>query len=98
MPSAVFIGADGARHAGLGLEAPGGLPRGGAGRRGQPGQRGQRWRPLDAIERFGRSTTKEAEVLSGHPGPVICAELWNLAKDRRLRPVRALTGTIWEKA
>ena len=52
--------------------------------------------PLDAVARFGRITTKEAEVLSGKPSPVVCAELWNLAKDWRLRPVRALTGTVWE--
>jgi hypothetical protein len=32
----------------------------------------------------------------GRPRPVIEAELWGLAREWRLRPVRVLTGTLWE--
>ncbi|MFN8216695.1 MAG: DsbA family protein [Solirubrobacterales bacterium] len=52
--------------------------------------------PLDAVARFGRIATREAEVLAEATGPAICAELWRLAAERRLRPLRALTGTLWE--
>lgn len=54
--------------------------------------------PLEAIARFGRMATREVEVLNEKPGPPTCAELWRLAAEGRLRPVRALTGTIWEAA
>jgi putative protein-disulfide isomerase len=54
--------------------------------------------PLEAIERFGRMATREVEVLTEAPGAATCAELWCLAAEGRLRPVRALTGTIWEAA
>jgi predicted DsbA family dithiol-disulfide isomerase len=54
--------------------------------------------PLDAIGRFGRCATREMEVLSGRPRPVIEAELWALARDWKLKPVPALTGTVWELA
>ena len=30
--------------------------------------------------------------------PVLEAELWALARDWKLRPVSALTGTVWESA
>jgi predicted DsbA family dithiol-disulfide isomerase len=54
--------------------------------------------PLDAIRRFGRCATRELEVLAGRPRPVVEAELWALARDWKLRPVSALTGTLWERA
>jgi putative protein-disulfide isomerase len=52
--------------------------------------------PLEAIERFGRSATKEIEVLCGRPRPVVEAELWALAREWRLRPTPVLNGTMWE--
>jgi predicted DsbA family dithiol-disulfide isomerase len=51
--------------------------------------------PLDAIRRFGRCATRELEVLTEKPLPVLEAELWALARDRELKPARALTGTLW---
>jgi predicted DsbA family dithiol-disulfide isomerase len=54
--------------------------------------------PVDAIQRFGRCATRELEVLAGRPRPVIEEELWALARDWKLRPVPALTGTLWETA
>jgi predicted DsbA family dithiol-disulfide isomerase len=52
--------------------------------------------PPAAIERFGRCATREIEVLTGRPRPVVEAELWGLARDWRLKPVPVLTGTLWE--
>jgi hypothetical protein len=54
--------------------------------------------PLDAIRRFGRCATRELVVLAQRPLPVLEAELWALARDWKLRPVDALTGTVWESA
>jgi predicted DsbA family dithiol-disulfide isomerase len=54
--------------------------------------------PLEAIRRFGRCATRELEVLTEKPLPVLEAELWALARDWKLKPVRALTGTLWEPA
>ena len=54
--------------------------------------------PRDAIKRFGRCATRELEVLSQRPLPVVEAELWALARDWKLKPVSALTGTVWERA
>jgi hypothetical protein len=51
--------------------------------------------PVAAIERFGRSATRELEELTGRPGPVLRAELWEMARDWRLRPV-GVDGTFWE--
>jgi putative protein-disulfide isomerase len=52
--------------------------------------------PLAALERFGRCATRELEVLAGRPRPFIEAELWELARDWKLKPVPELTGTLWE--
>lgn len=54
--------------------------------------------PAEPIQRFGRCTTRELEELTGKPGPVLRAELWSLARDWRLKPVRVLGGTFWELA
>ena len=54
--------------------------------------------PLDALRRFGRCATRELEVLADRPRPVVEAELWTLARDWKLKPVPALTGTLWELA
>jgi putative protein-disulfide isomerase len=54
--------------------------------------------PLDAIRHFGRCATRELEVLCDRPAPVVEAELWAYARDWKLKPVSALTGTIWESA
>ena len=54
--------------------------------------------PMDAIRRFGRCATRELEVLAEKPLPVLEAELWEMARDWKLKPIRALTGTLWEPA
>jgi predicted DsbA family dithiol-disulfide isomerase len=52
----------------------------------------------EAVARFGRVTTREIEVLCGLPGPRASAELFRLAEAWRLRPLRRLTGYLWEAA
>jgi hypothetical protein len=53
---------------------------------------------LDAIKRFGRMATKEVETVCDLPTPRANAELWELAQDHRLKPIRVLTGWLWEAA
>jgi putative protein-disulfide isomerase len=52
--------------------------------------------PLEAIERFGRCATREISELTGRPRLAVEAELWGLAREWRLKPAPALTGTLWE--
>jgi predicted DsbA family dithiol-disulfide isomerase len=52
--------------------------------------------PLEVVERFGRAATKEVEVITGRPRPVVEAELWSLAREWRLRATPVLNGTMWE--
>ena len=54
--------------------------------------------PVEAIRRFGRCATRELEILAEKPLPVLEAELWAMARDWKLKPVRALTGALWEPA
>ena len=94
-PSALFIAPDGARHGVWGSRdyaayhdaavAAGAAP-----------QRTEVPTAVEAIERFGRCATCELEELTDRPRPVVEAELWELARDWRLKPVPALTGTLWE--
>ena len=52
----------------------------------------------EVVRRFGRVTTAEVELLCDLPGPRAHAELWRLAENWRVRPVRVLTGWLWEAA
>lgn len=45
----------------------------------------------------GRLSKTEGKERLSMPSAV-CAELWKLAAEWKLRPIRALTGTIWEAA
>jgi Thioredoxin len=51
-----------------------------------------------ALRRFGRMATAEVEAVCDLPGPRANAELWRLALEWRVRPLRVLTGTLWEPA
>lgn len=51
-----------------------------------------------AIERFGRMATPELVAVCGLPEPRVEAELWRLAGEWRARPVRVLSGRLWEQA
>jgi hypothetical protein len=94
-PSAVFVSEDGERHGVWGWQ-PLERYREAALAAGAKQANAGALPPLEAIERFGRMATREVEVLNESPGAATCAELWRLAAEGRLRPVRALTGTIWE--
>ena len=52
----------------------------------------------ELVERFGRVTTKEVEVVCELPGPRAGAELYRLAEQWKLRPITVLTGVLWEAA
>ncbi len=96
-PSAVFLGGDGVRHGVWGWQ-PLEAYREAALATGASQVNNGPMAPLDAVARFGRIATREAEVLGQSAGPPTCAELWRLAAEHRLRPIRALTGTMWEAA
>ena len=51
---------------------------------------------LDAVKHFGRMATAEVVEVCDLPLPRAQAELWPLASDWKLRPVRILTGYLWE--
>jgi predicted DsbA family dithiol-disulfide isomerase len=51
-----------------------------------------------ALARFGRMATAEVEAVCDLPGPRANAELWRLAAEWRVRPVRVLTGMLWDPA
>jgi putative protein-disulfide isomerase len=96
-PSAVFVGEDGERHGVWGWR-PYEAYREAALAAGAGVERGHPPEPLEAVEHFGRTTTKELEVLSERPAPLVRAELWKAAAEWRLRAVDVLGGTIWELA
>jgi predicted DsbA family dithiol-disulfide isomerase len=52
--------------------------------------------PADAVRRFGRCATRELEVLAEKPLGELEVELWEMTRDRKLKPVQALIGTLWE--
>lgn len=98
-PSALFVGGDGGRHGAWGSDSvdPAKM-RDAALAAGAKRSNEGPLEPLDAIGRFGRCATKELEVLSEKPLPLLEAELWALARDWKLKPVPALIGTLWEPA
>jgi putative protein-disulfide isomerase len=96
-PSVVFVAADGSRHAVWGRQ-PYEAYRDAALAAGAELVSDRAPSAVEAIERFGRCATKEIEVLTGRPRPVVEAELWELAREWRLRPITTLTGTLWDLA
>jgi predicted DsbA family dithiol-disulfide isomerase len=97
-PSALFIGEDGSRHGVWGIARSHPALREAAIAAGtQPVNEGG-LEPLAVIRRFGRCSSRELELLWDRPRPIVEAELWGLARDWKLKPVRALTGMLWEAA
>jgi putative protein-disulfide isomerase len=94
-PTMVFEG-DGSRHAVYGVrpyeEYRAAAEAAGANATGEPPG------VLDAVKRFGRMATREVEEVCGLPSPVAGAQLWQLAAEWKLRPVKVLTGHLWELA
>jgi predicted DsbA family dithiol-disulfide isomerase len=97
-PSALFIGEDGSRHGAWGTARSHPALREAALAAGARQVNEGELAPLEAIRRFGRCATRELEVLCERARPVVEAELWALARDWKLKPVTALTGTLWDPA
>jgi predicted DsbA family dithiol-disulfide isomerase len=97
-PSALFIGEDGSRHGAWGTARSHPALREAALAAGARQVNERELAPLEAIRRFRRCATRELEVLCERARPVVEAELWALARDWKLKPVPALTGTLWEPA
>ena len=53
---------------------------------------------LDALRRFGTMATAEVAAVCELPGPRAPAKLWRLASEWQVRPVRVVTGELWELA
>jgi hypothetical protein len=53
---------------------------------------------LAAVTRFGRAASVEIATLCDLSRTRAEAALWGLAEQTRLRPVRVLTGMLWEVA
>jgi hypothetical protein len=49
-----------------------------------------------ALSRFGRMAGPEVEAVCELAGPRASAELWGLAVEWRVKPIRVLTGMLWE--
>jgi thioredoxin family protein len=96
-PSAVFVG-DGPRHSVWGDARSHPAMRDAALAAGAKQVNEGALEPAEAVRRFGRCATRELEILAEKPLPVLEAELWTMARDWKLKPVRALTGTLWEPA
>ena len=96
-PSATFVGADGERRGVYGWQ-PYELYVEAARGAGLEVADGPRPEPMDVIQRWGRVATAEIVEVTGRPRVVVEAELWSLAREWRLKPVLALTGTLWEQA
>jgi putative protein-disulfide isomerase len=96
-PSAVFIGEDGRRHGVWGWQPYESYRDAALAAAAVPGNEAP-LEPEAAVERFGRVATREVEALAERPRPLVEAELWALAKEWKLKPVPALTGTLWERA
>lgn len=96
LPTAVFAGEDGLRHHVFG-PAPYDELRAAAEAAGAKASAGPP-EVLDALRRFGRMASREVEVVCDLPEPRAAAELWRLASEWRVRPVRVLTGWLWELA
>ena len=96
-PSAIFVAEDGSRHGVFGGKPyddyRAAAEAAGARRSGDPAPG-----VLEALRRFGRMATREVEVVCELPEPPAAAELWRLAAEWRIRPVRVLTGKLWELA
>jgi hypothetical protein len=96
-PSVVFLGEDGSRHAAWEFrsydELRSAALAAGAVTRDEPAPE-----VLDALRRFGAMATAEVAAVCELPGPRAPAELWRLASEWKVRPIRVVTGELWELA
>jgi predicted DsbA family dithiol-disulfide isomerase len=97
LPSAVFVSGDGARHA---VYGPGPYDDYRIAAEAAGATRSDASAPSieDALARFGRMATREVEAVCDLPEPRAAAELWRMASEWRVKPIRVLTGWLWEPA
>ena len=96
LPTVVFAGEDG-RETVAGLQPLDAYRAGGGGAAERDGRTsGSVSRRSCAASAVSRP--REVEMLCDLPGPRAHAELWRLAEDWSVRPVRVLTGWLWEAA
>jgi hypothetical protein len=97
-PSAIFVSEDGSVERGVYGRAGYDELRDAAVAAGAEVAREDRPSVAEALRRFGRMATLEVEEVCGLPEPRAQAELWRLAADWEVKPVRVLTGWLWEVA
>jgi predicted DsbA family dithiol-disulfide isomerase len=97
MPTAVFAGPDGAREA---VQSPFGYGelRAAAERAGGVASSDAPPSVADALRRFGRMATREVEEVCRMPEQRALPELWRLAAELEVKPMRVITGWLWEPA
>jgi protein-disulfide isomerase-like protein with CxxC motif len=94
-PSVLFIGENGSRHGAWEFRSYADLRAAAEAAGAEPVEE----RPpgvLDALRRFGTMATAEVAAVCELPGPRAAAELWRLATEWQVRPVRVITGELWE--
>ena len=96
-PTLAFVAPDGARHEVRGQQ-PYAVWLQAAVAAGAAAPDGPKPYPAALVARFGRIATAEIVEITQSAAPVVEAELWALALEWRLKPVRVLTGTLWEPA
>jgi putative protein-disulfide isomerase len=97
LPTIVFVGEDGSEHLVVG-HRPYDDYRAAATAAGAEIADAAPLGVAEAVAMFGRVTTSEVEILCELPGPRAAAELFRLAERWELRPLRRLTGYLWEAA
>jgi putative protein-disulfide isomerase len=98
LPSAVFVSEDGSVERGVYGKAGYEELRDAAVAAGAEVARDDRPSVADALARYGRMATREVEAVCGLPEPRAQAELWRLATEWEVKPIRVLTGWLWELA
>lgn len=96
-PSAVFVGEDGTERGVYGAASYDEL-RDAAEAVGAVKEGEERLPVADALRRFGRMATREIEEVCRLPEPRAYAELWRLAAEFEVQPIRVVTGWLWELA
>jgi hypothetical protein len=97
-PSAVFSGDDGVDHGAYGAAGYDELRAAAIAAGAEPVAGAERPGVQEALRRFGRMATREVEEVCGLPEPRAQAELWRLAAEWEVKPLRVLTGWLWELA
>jgi putative protein-disulfide isomerase len=97
-PSAVFVSEDGSVERGVYGQAGYDELREAALAAGAEPATDRRPEVKEALARFGRMATREVEEVCGLPEPRAHAELWRRASEWEVKPVRVLTGWLWELA